>query len=171
GGGGGGGGPRGGGGDVWQVLVDLPAARARHCGARRPPARGLFPLASTLGDDRGGGAGARPARGVADRERFCAVLLRDRLAWGRLARIHHRRRVRLPRGQRRLCRGPAFDRSRRAAAEPRGRQRHGVAVVARAPAGGGRILGGAAAARLGRAVRRPALGLALVHVGLCLVAG
>ena len=59
-------------GKYWSVV---PAARARHRGARRPPARGLFPLAGALGDDRGRGAGARPACGLAGRERFCAVLL------------------------------------------------------------------------------------------------
>src|SRR6266702_666799 len=46
-----------------------------------------------------------------------------------------------------------------------------VAVVARAPAGGSGVLGGAAAAGLDRALDRPALGVALVHVGLCVVAG
>ena len=42
-----------GGGHVRQILVGVPAAGARHRGARRRQARGLFPLACALGDDRG----------------------------------------------------------------------------------------------------------------------
>ncbi len=108
---------------------------------------------------------------LAHRQRFRAVLLRHRLAWCRLVRLHHGRRARLSRRQRRLCRGPAFDRGGRGAAEPGGRQGHGMAVLARAPAGGDRVLDGAADAGLDRAPDRVALGVALVDVGLRVVAG
>ena len=156
---------------VRQVLVDRAADRARRRRARRPQARGLFPLGRALGDDRGRGARARAACGLADRQRFRAVLLCRRRARGGFGRVHLAGRVRLPRRQRRLCRGSAAARLPGGAAEPRGRRRHGVAGRRGAPAGGDRVLGDLAAAGLGRAAHRGPAGVALVHVGLYAVAG
>ena len=63
-----------------------------------------------------------------------------------------------------ICRG-------RRAAGPRGRQGHGVAGGARAPARRRRVLGGAAGAGGDRAARRRPIGVALVDVGLDAAAG
>ena len=121
------------GGYVRQVLVDLPAARARRCRAQRFSPRGVFPLAGAVGDHRSGCARARAACRVVDRERLCALLLRDGSARRGLARVHAGRLAGLPRGQRCLRRAAASHRVHHRAAEPRRGQGYGVAVLAASP--------------------------------------
>ncbi len=161
---------------VRQILVDLPAARARRRGAARPQARCLFPLGGTLGDDRGRGARTGSACGVAHRQRLRAILLRRCRARGGDIRHHAARGVRLSRRLGRLCRAAARDPLAGGAPEPCCTRRHGLAAkrlaAARyAAARGGRVLGDAAAAGRDRAVLRAAAHLAVVDVGVVAAAG
>ena len=164
---------RGRGGNVRQILVGVPAARARRRRARRSAPRRLFPLPGAVGDDRGRRAGARAARGsgwsptISRRSRTpwsCTARARSFPPWAACWAIspaasayvavplHHRAR-------RRAARARAAVRDMAWPASPERRL---------AAAG---VLGGAAGAGAGRALHRRAPGIALVDVGVDAAAG